>query len=197
MAEPVTLAEAKLNLRVTSPDEDARITSLIVVARQKIEADTGLVLTPRAITETVARLGESLTLNSWPITSVDGILYPSGGVMTALDSSAWMVSLKRRPVRIIPAAFNWGLGGVDCGWGGGLWGRHDLHHHAVLPVEIDITAGYPTPDDVPETVKQAMHLLIGHLYTNRSAVESGLRAAAIELPMGVASLLDSFTLDYV
>ena len=50
-------------------------------------------------------------------------------------------------------------------------------------------AGYATPDDVPSAVKQAMHLLISHFYTNRSAVEAGVRAAAVEMPLGVEVLL--------
>lgn len=192
--EPVTLAEAKLNLRVDGSDEDARITSLIVAARQAVERMTGLVLTPRTVTETVPTLGRSIDLIAWPVTAITEIRHPDAdGALAVLPSDQYRVSLKRRPVRIIPASFNWGLAP---GWNCWPFDRHH-HHRERLPVEIDIEAGYATPDDVPEAIKQAMHLLIGHFYTNRSAVDAGVRAAAVELPLGVEALLDSDNLQYV
>jgi uncharacterized phiE125 gp8 family phage protein len=178
--EPLTLDQAKANLRVDANDEDTLIGDLIVSAREHIENVTGLVLVPRALTETAPTLGRWIDLRSWPVQEVTAVRYPALGVMTALADGAWLYSKKARPVRLVPATWGWGVGAaalMRCGPG--------------LAVEIDVTAGYQSPDEVPATVKRAMQLLIAHWYVNRPAVLSGDRAAAVELPLGVADLLRS------
>ena len=176
MAEPISLAETKAQLRVDGSDDDALIGSLILAARQHVEDYTGLVLVPRTITETAPMLGRCIDLASWPVTAVTAIRYPAAGVMTAMDLAGIAVSYKRRPVRILPATWGWGLG---------------MPAYAAvpqLPVEIDVAAGFAAAD-VPATARQAMLLLISHWYGNRDAAEVGQRAAAIELPFGVEVLL--------
>lgn len=54
-------------------------------------------------------------------------------------------------------------------------------------VQVNYVAGYGAASAVPETIKQAMLLLIGHWYTNREAVGPSMSAA----PMAVDSLLTS------
>ncbi|WP_174286637.1 head-tail connector protein [Sphingomonas bacterium] len=181
--EPLTLDEVKLNLRVDDTDEDTLIEGLITAARIHVEGYTGLVLTPRTVTETVPQLGRWVDLDSWPVTGVSAIRYPLSGVLTPMATGSWATSFVRRPVRLLPTAVGWGLGTAR--YGSTAWSL------PTLPVEIDVQAGYATPADVPQTVKQAMQLLISHLYSNRAASEVGLRAAAIEIPFGVRELLQS------
>ena len=185
MAEPVTRVQAKADLKVEFADDDTLIDDLIVDAREFVERETGLVLVPRAITETAAGLGRWIDLSSWPVSAVTAIRYPLGGVMTTLGPGAWAVGLKRRPVRILPGLWNWGVGGAA------------YSPCAALPVEIDLQAGYATPADVPRNATRAMRLVIAHWYANRSAVESGARAAAIEMPLGVSVLLRKLKLTRV
>ena len=59
LAEPLALADAKAHLRVTSSDEDAMISTLIIAARRHVEQATGLAL----ITQ-----GWSVFLDRWPCT---------------------------------------------------------------------------------------------------------------------------------
>lgn len=181
--EPLTLDEVKLNLRVNGPTEDDLITGLIVDAREFVERETGLVLTPRLITETTAQLGRWIDLSSWPVNSVAEVRYPVAGVMTVLATSAWLYSTKRRPVRLLPATFGWGASA-------GIWG----YCTPSLPVEIDVQAGYATPADVPRAATRAMHMLVAHWYSSRQAAEVGVRAAAIEVPFGVTQLLEKLRL---
>ena len=174
--EPLTLDEVKLNLRVNTTSEDKLITDLIIDAREFVERETGLVLTPRTVTETARELGRWIDLASWPITAVLAIRISVAGVMTTLPPGLLLFSIARRPVRLLPASPGWGIPGGLCGAPG-------------LPVQIDVEAGYATPADVPRNVTRAMHLLIAFWYTNRMAGEVGGRATAIEIPFGVAQLL--------
>ena len=181
--EPLSVDEVKLNLRVDTNADNDLINGLISVAREYVEDYTGLVLTPRMITETAVTLGQWIDLAAWPVTSVSEIRYPLSSVMTALPGTAWATSFQRRPVRIVPVTPFWGLAPACCGFAPAARAR------TMLPVEIDVQAGYATPAAVPFAIKQAMHLLIGHLYTNRGAAEVGTRAAAVEVPFGVDALL--------
>jgi uncharacterized phiE125 gp8 family phage protein len=179
MAEPLTLDQAKQNLRVDTSDDDDFITDLIVAAREHVENYTGLVLTQRQITETAPELGRSLTLCSWPVSDVTAIRYPLSGVMTPLVAGSWLTSFTARPARILPVAYGWGVGVLP----------FSIGRRPTLPVEIDVAAGFASPNDVPAVVKRAMHLLIGTWYVNREADVVGRSAAAVELPTGVQLLL--------
>lgn len=76
MAEPITLADTKLYIRVTSADEDAKITAMIPRARKWVEDHTGLVLERRQFVE--QRLPDrhgAVRLYKGPLVSVDSIAY--------------------------------------------------------------------------------------------------------------------------
>jgi uncharacterized phiE125 gp8 family phage protein len=61
-------------------------------------------------------------------------------------------------------------------------------------VTVRFVAGYgANPGDVPEPLRQAMLLLIGHYYENREAVAAG---TLTELPFAVASLVFPFRVFY-
>ena len=66
-SEPVTLAEAKLHLRVDTVDDDARITELITTARQQAE----LILKRSLLPQTWEK-----TLDAFPSSDIE-LLYPS------------------------------------------------------------------------------------------------------------------------
>ena len=68
-AEPVTLAEAKLYLRVSHISEDAQISEMIRSARQHIENATGLSLLTKQVQLWFSNEGGFLQLPYGPITS--------------------------------------------------------------------------------------------------------------------------------
>ena len=177
--DPVlSLEAAKLHLRTDGDDEDELILDAIDAAQDWVENYTGLVLTPRTITETAPQLGRWIELSSWPVSEITAIRYPVAGVLIAMDAAIWAVSYARRPVRILPVAWGWGIG----------LGAY-LGDAAALPVEIDVSAGFATEDDVPRVVLQAMKLLVSHFYTNRTPVLTGTQAAAVTVPFSVEALL--------
>jgi uncharacterized phiE125 gp8 family phage protein len=181
--EPLTLEEVKHNLRVDDNDDDVSIEALIADAREYVERESGQVLVPRLITETATDARRGIDLASWPVRSIEEIRYPLAGAMTVLPISAWQAGLKRRPVRVIAVIPGWRPRSE--------FGRTVRD---AMPIEIDVEAGYATPADVPRVATRAMHMLIGHWFSNRSGVESGARAAAIEVPLGVTSLIEQLQL---
>lgn len=175
--EPLSLAEAKLHLRLDGSDEDALVQSLITTSRAHIEAALGLALMTQ---------GWRLVLDAWPEAGViDVPLAPIRAVtavriatavdgIVAIEPSSFVLDQSGRPPRI----------GVRPG--------------VVLPpaarlaaVEIDLTAGYgDRAADVPAPIRQAMRLLVAHWYENREPALVGHEVTRI--PLTVSDLLQSY-----
>lgn len=156
-SEPVTLAEAKLHCRVDLTDDDALITAHIVSAREEIERLTGMAL----ITQTL-----ELVLPEWPcsdrvelprppLTSVTSVKYKDyTGSETTWDSANYIVGVDSVP------------GVLGLAWNA-VWPSVVLY--PVEPIRIRYVAGFASAAAVPQSLKQAMLLLIGHWYENREA----------------------------
>lgn len=154
--EPLTASEAKAHLRVEHSTDDTLITALIVAARQHAEDFTGRAL----ITQTW-----ELYLDAFPdcdddvlyvplprLVSVTSISYvDTDGVTQTWNSTNYLVDAKSEPARITPAY------GVS-------W---PTTRGQVNAVTMRFVAGYGAAVDVPQTIKQAMLLIIGHLYEHR------------------------------
>ncbi len=175
-AEPVTLDEAKLHLRVDIDADDTLIESYIVVARRTAE----MISNHRMVTQTwdikmdsfpgtIFTLPKSLS----PLVSVTHIKYTDEDDATTEFSSAnYVVDTYSDPARIKLAD-------------GAAWPSDVL---VVLNgVEIRVIVGYGAPGDVPQEIKQAMYLMLGEWYENREDIIVGTIVA--NLPRGVKSLL--------
>ena len=173
--EPVSLAEAKLHLRVDADDENGLIDGLITMARRQAE-----LISRRAF---VTRTYEA-QLDHWPYDGCIELAYPplvsvthikyidyvgAEHTMPALD---YLVDAHREPGRI---RLNW-----DASW------PPEMLRPAAA-VSIRYVAGYGDPEDVPEIYRQAILLLIGHFYEHREPVVVGTITA--QIPMTVEALL--------
>lgn len=68
-AEPVTLAEAKLYIRVSHTSEDAEIAEMITAARQAIELAAGISIVTKQVTVWFSNKGGFFQLPYGPVTS--------------------------------------------------------------------------------------------------------------------------------
>ena len=178
-AEPLTLADAKLHLRVDADitEDDGLIAALIVTARQQAEHRTG-----RALVTQQWRLGldrfadDSLELPLPKLQSVQSVTYlDADGVRQTLAGAEYDVVTDELVGRLLPA---FGKTWPDC---------------RIRPgsVQVSYTCGYGAASDVPQSIKAWMLLAIGAWYENREALTSGNPVA--ELPRSFwDGLLDPF-----
>lgn len=173
--EPVTLAEAKAQLRVAHDSEDVLISGLIRAARAEVEAQTGMALIDQSW---------RLSLDDWPH---DGLVrlrrhpvkeilsvtvYGEEGEAAVLDPGSYEADLASRPARL----------------------------HFVSPpaperrlncIEVDFTAGFgEAGTDVPDLLKRAVLMLVGHWYEFRAAY--GAADQPVSIPAGFDRLISTY-----
>jgi uncharacterized phiE125 gp8 family phage protein len=176
--EPVSLPEAKAHLRVDGTDEDTLINTLITAAREYCEQIQGR----SYITQTW-----ELTLDAWPaepeirlprppLQSVAWVQYrDQSGIEYTLDPPAYVVDSRSEPGRIVLAS-------------GQSWPPVTLYPAGAITVRF--TAGYGDAAAVPQRVRQAILLLVGHWYANREAVLIGSISKEIEMSVHALLSLD-------
>lgn len=174
--EPLTLAEAKEHLRVDFDDEDILISSLITAAREVVENQTGRALINRTVCFGYDGFECEFKPIFPPLQSVSSITYVDlNGVEQTLSPDTYKVDKMSDPARIT-AAYNKSFPYSRCENGS---------------VKITAVVGYgPDASYVPKTIKQAMLLLIAHLYENREAVVAGKSLS--EAPLTVKYLLSPY-----
>lgn len=174
--EPVALPEAKLHLRIDHDDEDALIERLISAARGYCEQVSRRAL----ITQTLEG-----GLDAWPrdnvielphppLQSVESIVYiDSAGATHTLASTVYQVDTKRGRVYLAE---------------GQQWPNATLRTYD--PITVTWIAGYgDTAAAVPQGYRQAVLLVLGHLYENREAVVATQGISMGVLPLAVDTLL--------
>ncbi|QIM48985.1 hypothetical protein G9Q38_07215 [Pusillimonas sp. DMV24BSW_D] len=164
-AEPVSLQEAKLHLRIiaalsdtaTHP-EDAMIESLIVAARQGAEHLTGRALMPQTFELGLDGFVDKIKLPMPPLVSITSLTYVDvAGNVQVLDSADYEVDTYSEPAKIVRPY-------------GTFWPATKCQPNAVM---IRYEAGYANATDVPSQIKSWMLLRIGSLYSNREDVNVG------------------------
>lgn len=174
--EPITLTEAKSHLRVDITDDDALITALIIAAREYCEGFQNRA----CITQTWDLWLDSFPSEDYiriplpPLQSVASVkYYGTDNAEYTMAAADYFVDNKSEPGRLVLAY-------------GKSWPSVALR--PANGVVVRFVAGYGgTAANVPQKVKQAMLLLIGHWYANREAVLTG--SISKEIEFAVNSLL--------
>lgn len=201
-AEPVSLEQAKQHLRVDHDDDDLYIEALITAARQYAEKVTRRAFFNQTwirsmdyfpVWNAVDRSRVPADRNAWPyptwywdkvtidlphpqLVSVTSITYlDSNGEQQTMPTDAYRVDTSSTPGRIVPKP-------------GTIWPF--INGYVPGSIKITYIAGSygdgAETNTCPQTIVQAILLLIGHWYQNREAVSAlGLKI----VPMAVDALL--------
>ncbi|MGB7407160.1 MAG: head-tail connector protein [Pontixanthobacter sp.] len=155
MALPVSLDEAKAQLRILDDEQDIEIEGFIRDAASWVEDYTGHILEPRAATEQFDQRGP-VHLKAWPIADGQPVLVdheaPDGTVTSIAGAK---IRTERRP------AFVFGSNGT-------LW---PFPANAGTRFSVTVEAGYDDPQDVPRNLRRAMLVLIGGYDADREGGE--------------------------
>jgi uncharacterized phiE125 gp8 family phage protein len=168
---PLTTAAMKLHLRVDHDDDDDLIDQLILAATAWCEEFQGRTYVNRSRTMVLDRFESVIRPPYPPLVSVDSIQYvDTAGSTQTLDASYYRVDTTNEPGRITEA--------YSMSW--------PSIRAVTNAVTITYTAGYGAAADVPDQVKAAIKLLVGHWYEHReAAAEINLNTA----PLAVEDLL--------
>jgi uncharacterized phiE125 gp8 family phage protein len=162
LAEPLTLIEVKRWLRVDHDDDNQLIEGLVRAARERVEARTGRALlaqTWRIVLDQWPAAGR-VALPVMPVISVAAVrVANASGQFNAVASSSYSLD-----ARLDPAILT----------------VNQMVQPAVLRggIEIDVVAGYGAlPTDCPQSLRQAMLMMIAEVYARRGPdPENSLKA---------------------
>lgn len=174
--EPVTLAEAKAQLRVDTDDENAYITDLISVAREWAEDFTGRAL----ITQQWAAqyigwpCDRTFILPRPRVQTVETLVYVGEDGEVTVDEASYIVDPIQNSVLVLRA-----------------FGAPGLSVDRVNPIQFNFTAGYgDAGTDVPSRIKQAILLAVNNWFENRTPVDAV--KVFSKVPMSAEALLNQF-----
>ena len=178
--EPVSLVEAKAYLRVDNTDEDTLIGTLITAARQWVESYLDRALILRQLVLRLDTFPVEIELPQPPLSSTGtttaiSLTYTlETGTTATLSSSEYRIDRTSTP-------------GVLRQNYSGSWPGHLNDYNSIA---VTYWAGYGSDEgDIPPAIKNAILLMVGHLFENRTAVVTNTNTKPIEFAL--ESLLKS------
>jgi len=178
--EPISLAEAKIYLKVDDTTEDALITLLIKAARIRCEKETGRQLITTVIDHYFDEFPDKdecydFLLYGCPVNSITSVkYYDDSDVQQTLANTVYLLDGVSAPARVSLMY-------------GQSWPSTSERANAI---EIKTSCGYGAAgSNVPAALIAGMYLHLGHLYENRQDVT---KENMNELPMGSKSLYNLY-----
>lgn len=178
--EPLTYAEVKAFLRLNDDSEQTFVTTLITIARQIVEGQTWrpLISQSWALQFDASELNLFISnVNKAPIISIDSVTYYDlNNSLQTLSPTLYETDIYGNPARVrlksIPTVYD-----------------------RMGALIVNFTCGYTNAAAVPQAIKQAMLLIIGHLYENRSDVLTGTQIN--EMPLASRYLLEPYRNNFI
>lgn len=175
--EPLTLDEVEAHLRIEADTQDTYLTPLITLAREYAENYTRRSLATKTlelILDVFPKV-DYIELPKSPVQSVTSIKYKDyEGSETTWDSGNYIVSNDYLPAKIVL----------------GYNKTYPIYtEYPTDSIRIRYVAGHNDSNPIPKSIKQAMLMLIGHLYENRELTSV---ADLNEIPFSINALLYPF-----
>lgn len=173
-AEPVTLAQAKAELRIDHDSEDDLLDGLIRAAREEVEQATGLAMidqTWRLAVDGVPASG-LLRLRRGPVKEILSVTtYGSEGEASLIDPADYQLDPLSKPARL-------------------HFSRVPERLRAMNGVEVDFAAGFgEAGTDVPDLLKRAVLMLVAHWFEFRASF--GASEQPVSYPEGYRRLISA------
>jgi len=170
-SQPITLAEAKLHLRVDHTDDDDLITAQIEAATEHVESVIGRSLVDRTLRVDLPHFHDEIVLNGPPVQSITQVqYYDTDNALQTLATSAYTLD---KPAYTMRRVYQQTYPSV--------YVRHDA-------VQITYVAGYGTSSSpegqVPRAIIAAIKMLLSEMYENRENSITGLmytKTSAVEM----------------
>lgn len=171
---PVTLTEAKNHLRVSGDLDDTYITSLIEAAAGFVDGiyGMGFCLMPQTWEMALDRFNSEVKIPIYPVSSVASVAYvdSEGAEQTVASSVYQLNNYGSSPNITLKYNQNW-----------------PTSRNIADAVKIRFIAGF---ESLPEDLKHAVLLLVGHWYENREAATSS--GTFSETPFAVKAILNKY-----
>ncbi len=176
--EPVTLAEAKNYLRVTSSADDNYITQIIGAARESIEISTSRAIVAQTIDFGFKSFPQSYRQFRLPVggvgQTITQIIYRADGLSSLLDNT--MYSLHDNAEGVTNVIFN------------DKFEYPTLDADYETPVEVRIS--YDPSGVYKLGIVQAIYLMVANFYEMRVPISLG--AAPFKVPLGIEHLISQY-----
>lgn len=175
--EPITIAQAKAQLRLDVDTDDELVRDLIITAREWVEGQTHRCLVAQTFDQTIdyewpfRRGTYRIDLEKNPVASVTSITYVDGSSPNpTLAASQYSLAARKYGSFIVPAY-------------GVTWPTV-----RTVPAAITVRFIAGNIDTLPKPLEQAMKLLVTHLYENRETVSSALE----QIPYTLESMISPY-----
>ena len=177
-SEPVTLAEAKHYLRVTSSADDNYITQIIGAARESIEISTSRAIVTQTIDFGFKSFPHSYRQFRLPVggvgQTITHIKYKADGVSATLDNT--MYSLHDNAEGVTNVIFN------------------DKFEYPTLDADyetpVEVRVSYDPAGVYKLGIVQAVYLMVANFYEMRVPISLG--AAPFKVPLGIEHLISQY-----
>jgi len=173
VAEALTLAEVKPDMRLDDGNEDGLLASLIRVAREHLERTTGLCLITQVWRLHLESIPEDCVIQiaKGPVQAIESLsIYDEAGEELVLPATGHVLDGNARPARLV------------------------LDQSLNPPIAangIDFSAGFgESGAEVPDTLKRAMLMHVAQMFAFRGAV--AVEDQPADIPVGYDRLVAPF-----